>query len=46
MVQIDIKPKYTTYKATDKLLFNEGNFLSVIDEYSTRHLLSLFDTAH
>ena len=46
MVRIAIKPKYPTRKATDKVLFNDGNFVDCIDEHSTRQLLSLLDTAH
>lgn len=46
MTQIVIKPKYPTYKATDKVLFNDGNFLDTIDEHSPRHILSILDTAH
>lgn len=45
-IRIAIKPKYPTRRATDKVLFNEGNFLDVIDEYSDRHILSILDTAH
>lgn len=45
-VRIAIKPKYVTRKATDKVIFNDGQFLTVIDEKSTRHILSLFDTCH
>jgi hypothetical protein len=45
-VRIAIKPKYPTRKATDKVLFNEGNFIDCIEEHSTRQLLSLLDTAH
>ena len=37
-IRIAIKPKYPTRRATDKVLFNEGNFLDVIDEYSDRHI--------
>lgn len=45
-VRIAIKPKYPTRRATDKVLFNEGNFIDTIDEHSTRHILSILDTAH
>lgn len=45
-VRIAIKPKYPTRRATDKVLFNEGNFIDCIDEHSTRHILSILDTAH
>ena len=45
-IRIAIKPKYPTRRATDKVLFNEGNFLDVINEYSDRHILSILDTAH
>ena len=45
-IRIAIKPKYPTRRATDKVLFNDGNFLDVIDEYSDRHILSILDTAH
>lgn len=45
-VRIAIKPKYVTRKATDKVIFNDGQFLTEIDEKSTRHILSLFDTCH
>lgn len=45
-VRIAIKPKYPTRRATDNVLFNEGNFIDTIDEHSTRHILSILDTAH
>lgn len=45
-IRIAIKPKYPTRRATDKVLFNDGNFLDIIDEYSDRHILSILDTAH
>ncbi len=45
-VRIAIKPKYPTRRATDKVLFNEGSFIDTIDEHSTRHILSILDTAH
>ena len=45
-IRIALKPKYTTRKATDKVIFNEGNFITVINENTPRHVLSLLDTCH
>lgn len=45
-VTVALKPKYATRRAVDKVIFNEGNFLTVIPEESSRHILSQFDTCH
>lgn len=46
-VMVALKPKYATRKATDKVIFNEGNFLTVLDDAGTsRRVLSLLDTCH
>lgn len=46
-VTVALKPKYATRKATDKVIFNEGNFLTVLDDAGTsRRVLSLLDTCH
>lgn len=46
-VIVALKPKYATRKATDKVIFNEGNFLTVLDDAGTsRRVLSLLDTCH
>ncbi len=43
---IALKPRYATRRATDKVIFNDGNFLTVIGEQSARHILSQLDTCH
>lgn len=46
-VTVALKPKYATRKATDKVIFNEGKFLTVLDDAGTsRRVLSLLDTCH
>ena len=45
-VTVALKRKYPTRRAVDKVIFNEGNFLTVIPEESSRHILSQFDTCH
>lgn len=46
-VTVALKPKYATRKATDKVIFNEGKFLTILDDAGTsRRVLSLLDTCH
>lgn len=45
-IYIALKPRYATRRATDKVIFNEGNFLTLVAEQSTRHILSQLDTCH
>lgn len=45
-VTVALKPKYTTRKAVDKVIFNEGNFLTLVDQTTTRYILSMFDTCY
>lgn len=45
-VTVALKPKYTTRKAVDKVIFNEGNFLTLVDQVTARYILSMFDTCY
>lgn len=45
-VTVAIKPKYTTRKAVDKVIFNEGNFLTQVENITARYILSMFDTCY
>lgn len=45
-VTVALKPKYTTRKAVDKVIFNEGNFLTLVDQVTSRYILSMFDTCY
>ena len=45
-VTVALKPKYTTRKAVDKVIFNEGNFLTQVENITARYILSMFDTCY
>lgn len=45
-VTVALKPKYTTRKAVDKVIFNEGNFLTQVENITSRYILSMFDTCY
>lgn len=43
---VAIKPKYATRKAYDKVIFNEGDMLTIIGVHTPRQLIALMDTSH
>ena len=45
-VTVALKPKYTTRKAVDKVIFNEGNFLTQVENITARYILSMLDTCY
>lgn len=45
-VYVAIKPKYPTRKAYDKVIFDEGNMLTIIEVSTPRQLIALMDTSH
>ena len=45
-VTVALKPKYTTRKAVDKVIFNEGNFLTLVEHSTARYILSMLDTCY
>ena len=45
-VTVALKPKYTTRKAVDKVIFNEGNFLTQVENITSRYILSMLDTCY
>lgn len=45
-VTVALKPKYPTRRAVDKVIFNDGNFLTMMHDDTIRHILSQFDTCH
>ena len=45
-VTVALKPKYTTRKAVDKVIFNDCNFLTHVENITARYILSMFDTCY
>lgn len=45
-IYVALRPKYTTRKAVDKILFNEGDFVTIVESNTPRYVLSMFETCH